>query len=543
MRHGVLKRRSKRRPVKKVRFGKRTMKWGGAGGQDAAAAGGGGTVVVADAEEQRATITGYFETLRREAGELSASQVIARVCMFALVVGIPPSIVSEILTKLTWNSVPFSSIISERSVQVAMLFLHGATGLTEVVSGALSSFSGLATPYIAGIALRAATVARSFCPFSSRNLIGGLLLTYLATSNVEQDIATLQAGTTALIQTTIAGGRSVAEGTIARAAALGRAVNNSPGYVWSTLTPRMQAIALRASPILSNATALGDRAAPIFGLFGTGAALAADNLSGGVVALMRVTQSAGNLAQAAIARLPSLMDFLPEIPLGLPTLDGFDSDDESSLATAATAASVQSIQQLSQCIPLRGDPVIEGGENKVLKQNLQASSQVLEAAAEAGGAAAAGGGGGEVISPEAEEAILTATFVTTASASQPIVEQIQQSGSCAAGGEGSSDKRKREENSQVSALSDSGDERDTNRQRTGSYATQSLGTDTEDENADEAAVMEDEDDDEEGAMLRGMFGHKGGRRTRRKRRNVTKTKHGKKKTIKKHKVKHPIKRH
>lgn len=302
MRHGVLRRHSKRRPVKKVRFGKRTMKWGGAGGQDAAA-GGGGAVVVADAEEQRATITSYFETLRREAGELSASQVIARVCMFALVVGIPPSIVSEILTKLTWNSVPFSSIISERSVQVAMLFLHGATGLTEVVSGALSSVSGLATPYITSIALRAATVARSFCPFSSRNLIGGLLLTYLATSNVEQDIATLQAGTTALMQATIAGGRSVAEGTIARAAALGHAVNNSPGYAWDLLTPRMQAIALRFSPVLSNAAAIGDRAAPIFALFGTGAALAADNLSGGVVALMRVTQSAGNLAQATICSI------------------------------------------------------------------------------------------------------------------------------------------------------------------------------------------------------------------------------------------------
>jgi len=42
MRHGVLRRRSKRRPAKKVRFGKRTMKWGGAGSQDASAAGGGG---------------------------------------------------------------------------------------------------------------------------------------------------------------------------------------------------------------------------------------------------------------------------------------------------------------------------------------------------------------------------------------------------------------------------------------------------------------------------------------------------------------------
>ena len=40
MRHGVLRRRSKRRPVKKVRFGKRTMKWGGAGSQDVAAGGG-----------------------------------------------------------------------------------------------------------------------------------------------------------------------------------------------------------------------------------------------------------------------------------------------------------------------------------------------------------------------------------------------------------------------------------------------------------------------------------------------------------------------
>lgn len=217
------------------------------------------------------------------------------------------------------------------------------------------------------------------------------------------------------------------------------------------------------------------------------------------------------------------MDFLPEIPLGLPTLDGFDSDDESSVVTAATAASVHSIQQLSQCIPLRGDAVIEGGENKVLKQNLQASSQVLEAAE---GEAAAGEAGAGGITPEAAEAILTATFVTTASASQPIVEQIQQSGSCAAGG-GSGDKRKREEDSQVSALSYSGDERDTNRQRTGSYATQSLGTDTEDEDADEAAVMEDEDNDEEGTMLRGMFGHNGGRRTRHRRRNVTKAKRGK----------------
>jgi hypothetical protein len=556
----VVKRHSKKKHGKKVRFGKRTMKWGGA---ETPAAGGGGAVTVADTDEnaQRATITGYFETLRESASELSMSQVIARVCMFALVLGIPPSIVSEILTKLTWNSVPFSSIISARSVEVAMFFLSSATGLTGVVSGAVSSIAGLATPYITGIALRAATIARSFCPFSRINLIGGLLLTYLATSNVEQDIATLQAGTIALMQATIAGGRSVAEGTIARAADLGRAVNNSPGYAWGLLGSRMQAIALRASPILANSVAIGDRAAPIFALFGTGAALAADNLSGGMVALMRVTQSAGGIMQAAVARLPSLTSLLPDFPLGLPMLDGYDSDDASSVATAATAASVHSIQQLAQCIPVGGDPVIAGGDNAVLNQNLQASSAVLQ---EAEAAASGGAAGGGSVDPELEETILTATFVTTASASQLVIEQIEENGSCAAGG-GADRKRDRpDDNSQLTQgsqgqeLYEEAAEHDSKRVRTESQEVSPFtqhqrifdfsgtsGGVAQGGVAESGEAIEQEEEeptDEESMGLDNLFKNKGGRRTRRRRRNAAKAKRGKRKTVKKRKAKRAPKR-
>jgi len=94
MRHGVLRRRSKRRPAKKVRFGKRTMKWGGDGSQDASAAegggGGGGAAGAEVANTPEANVDGFLVPPAAEGGGAAGGGA-------APPMGTPPEVAPEAL--------------------------------------------------------------------------------------------------------------------------------------------------------------------------------------------------------------------------------------------------------------------------------------------------------------------------------------------------------------------------------------------------------------------------------------------------------------